>query len=504
MTATHIAFRTDATSQIGTGHFMRCLTLAETLSKQGAQIRFVSRGLPPHLRGMLATKGMQLALLDDETSTVIDGDLAHAQWLGTSQAQDAQATISALSDRKWDWMIVDHYALDARWESALRATAKQIFVIDDIDDRQHDCDVLLDQNFYADMQTRYEGKVPAHCRQLLGPRYALLRDEFSKLREQIKPRAGAVKKILVFFGGVDADNYTGLAIQALAAIANQAVHIDVVIGAQHPYRDQIEQACTKQGYVCHVQTTRMAQLMAEADLAIGAGGTATWERCCLGLPALSLCVAENQLRQILDAAEAGYLYAPVRKGDLVNLIERHTQTLLENPTLLKLISTSGMKAVDGKGATRIATSLSVCEIDIRAANENDSQKLFEWRNHPTIRAVSRNSAPIAWENHQRWFSAVLAGKDRNLLIGTIENKSVGVVRFDKDGDVAEVSIYLIPESGFKGQGRNLLLSAERWLKANRPDITSVRAAVLAENAISKNLFLGANYHMHTIYYMKDL
>lgn len=181
-----------------------------------------------------------------------------------------------MSDRSWDWLVVDHYALDARWESALRASTKQIMVIDDIADRQHDCDVLLDQNFYADMQKRYTGKVSAHCQLLLGPRYALLRDEFRKLREQVKPRNGTVKKILVFFGGVDADNYTGRAIEALAEIGIEGLYVDVVIGAQHSCREQIKSVCAQHGFICHVQTDKMAELMAAADLAIGAGGSATY------------------------------------------------------------------------------------------------------------------------------------------------------------------------------------------------------------------------------------
>lgn len=499
-----IAFRTDATSQIGTGHFMRCITLAEKLKKHGVQIRFVSRDLPVHLREMLAAKGMAYAPLSSEPSAVVGGDLAHAQWLGTSQAEDAQATIQALSGQQWDWIVIDHYALDVRWEKALRASTKKIMVIDDIADRQHDCDVLLDQNFYADMYMRYEGKVPVHCQQMLGPHYALLRDEFRKLREQAKPRTGSVKRILVFFGGVDAANYCGLAIEAFAGLALNGVQLDVVIGAQHPKRSAIEASCVTQGYFCHVQTTQMAALMARADLVIGAGGIATWERCCLGLPAFSFCVADNQRKQIVDAAEAGLLYAPSSDSALMDMIRRHTKTLLENPSLLKLISTAGMKAVDGKGTTRICHALGVYDIEIRPANESDSQKLFKWRNHPSIRAVSRNNTPIAWEEHQRWFCSVLADKNRDLLIGTIENESVGVVRFDKEGDVAEVSIYLVPDGGFAGQGRNLLLRAEQWLKANRPEITAIRAGVLGENEASNNLFLGTNYCTHTIIYLKNL
>lgn len=483
---------------------MRCLTLADALKRQGASIRFISRNLPSHLGEMLKAKSMDFVALPNEIAGEVGSNLAHSQWLGASQAQDAQATIQALSDKQWDWIIVDHYALDARWESAVRACTKKILAIDDIADRIHDCDALLDQNFYADMYTRYDGKVPAHCVKLLGPRYALLRDEFRQLRAQVKPRTGAVKNILVFFGGVDADNYTGLALEALTTLTYKKLKVDVVIGAQHPCREQIQQTCNAQGYECHVQTNRMAELMADADLAIGAGGTATWERCCLGLPALSLCVAENQRKQITDAAEVGLLYAISSEESVVDAICRHTKTLLENPALLKLISRTQKNTVDGNGAARIASTMGVSGVEIRRANEQDSKNLFEWRNHPAIRAVSRNDSLIAWEDHHRWFASVMANPDRVLLIGSIDDQPIGVVRFDKECDEAEISIYLVPDGGFTGQGRNLLLGAEQWLKNNRSDIKNIRAGVLGENVASKNLFLGANYRVNTTYYQKEI
>jgi UDP-2,4-diacetamido-2,4,6-trideoxy-beta-L-altropyranose hydrolase len=202
-------------------------------------------------------------------------------------------------------LVVDHYALDASWESILRQTVKNILVIDDIADRQHDCDILLDQNFYADMDMRYSGKVPEHCRLLLGPRYALLRDEFRQLHQQVKPRTGPVKRIFVFFGGVDIDNFTGRAIDALVDLDMNGFHVDVVIGAVHPYREQIQAACAEHRFTCYVQTNRMAELMAAADLAIGAGGSVTWERCCLGLPSIVLVLGENQSRGAIDLDAAG-------------------------------------------------------------------------------------------------------------------------------------------------------------------------------------------------------
>jgi UDP-2,4-diacetamido-2,4,6-trideoxy-beta-L-altropyranose hydrolase len=498
-----VAFRTDASTQIGTGHFMRCLTLAEELKKQDAHICFISRNLPLHLIEMLNKKGIELiALRAHDNSGSVD-ELAHSSWLCVSQAQDAKATVKGLSGQVYDWMIVDHYALDVRWESIVRPNVKKIMVIDDLADRRHDCDILLDQNYYADMQTRYNGKVSSHCQLLLGPNYALLREEFRALRQQVKVRNGKIKKVLVFFGGVDADNYTFQAIEALAEL-NAGLQVDVVIGAQHPFKEMIENACVKHGYVCHVQTPYMAKLMADADLAIGAGGTATWERCCLGLPTLTLCLAENQRKQIADAAETGVLYAPKVDSDLTDTLQLHIKTLLANPALIKLISNSAMKLVDGKGTFRVANSMAHGFIKIRHATQDDSISIFEWRNHPKIRNISRKSGSISWDEHQKWLDAVLADTSRHLLIGSINNLKVGVVRFDVVGVIAEVSIYLVPDASVIGQGKNLLLASETWLKVNHPEILKINANVLGGNEASNKLFFSTSYNIEMTSFKKDL
>jgi UDP-2,4-diacetamido-2,4,6-trideoxy-beta-L-altropyranose hydrolase len=500
----NIAFRTDASKQIGTGHFMRCLALADELKKQGAQISFVSHNLPVHLSDLLIDRGVEYKPLSMVTMKEPGDELAHAHWLATNQAQDANSTLRALGNQSWDWIVVDHYALDARWEGALRGNCKKLIVIDDLADRKHDCDVLIDQNYYADMHNRYTSKVPAHCQLLLGPTYALLRKEFGILHKQIKPREGHVRKILVFFGGVDASNHTSSAIKALAKL-NCQQQVDVVIGANHPNCLQLQQDCAEYGYVCHVQTNQMAELMAEADLAIGAGGTATWERCCLGLPALTLCLAENQRKLIIDAAEMGLLYAPVcNEQNLVNTIFHHVKSLLENPALINLISQAGMKLVNGGGSQRVAGLMGASHIKIKRAVEADSKNLFKWRNNPKIRKASKNSDPITWEGHQRWFDAVLTDKNCELIIGTLGNKVVGVIRFDIKDDASEVSIYLVPEGGFSGYGRSLLLSAEQWLRQNRPEIKIIKASVLGENETSKNLFLNSGYRTTTISYEKQI
>lgn len=350
-----IAIRVDASSQIGTGHLMRCLTLADALKQRGVQVRFVSRQMPEHLRSMLVAKGHEFTVLKSSPSAAISDGLAHAHWLGTSQYTDAQDSIQALSNQTWDWLIVDHYALDIRWESALRQTAKNILVIDDIADRKHDCDVLLDQNFYADMNTRYTDKVPLHCQLLLGPRYALLRDEFRQLREQVKPRTGPIKRVLICFGGMDSDDYTGRAIDAFANIGIPDLCVDVVIGAQHPGQKQIESACREHGFMCHVQTSRMGELTAAADMAIGAGGSAAWERCCLGLPGIIFAVAENQQRASEALADRGAIFLGQREMFVAEL-ERAVKHLLE-PVHLHDMSVKAAKLVDGQGAVRLADAL---------------------------------------------------------------------------------------------------------------------------------------------------
>jgi UDP-2,4-diacetamido-2,4,6-trideoxy-beta-L-altropyranose hydrolase len=497
-----IAFRVDASVQIGTGHFMRCLTLADELARRSAQIRFISRYLPDYLAKLLAAKGYELELLDNTKNEAVFDELAHAQWLGCSQAEDAESSLKVLSDRAWDWLIVDHYALDCRWESRLRPVVRNILAIDDIADRQHDCDVLLDQNYYADMNIRYAGKVPEYCRLLLGPRYALLREEFRELRRQVSPRKDTVQRILVFFGGMDADNYTGRAVQLLAETGVADVQVDVVIGAQHPCREAIEDACLRHHFICHVQTNRMAELMAAADLSIGAGGGATWERCCLGLPAIAICTAENQRKQVADAAAEGLVYAPDLKYQFDQVIGRHIISLIENGALRQLISRNAMQAVDGKGVLRVVSSMGCSGIVIRAARTDDSEDLFVWRNHPSIRAVSRNSGLISWEGHRRWFTALLSDPNRMLLIGQRDGAAAGVVRFDIQNHQAEVSIYLVP--GITGCGRDLMRSAEMWFAQHYPGINILHAEVLGTNERSHHLFLSTGYEVQSTSYSKQL
>jgi UDP-2,4-diacetamido-2,4,6-trideoxy-beta-L-altropyranose hydrolase len=502
--AVNVVFRVDASRRIGAGHLARCLSLADALKARGARCRFLCRHLPDSFAAMIASNGHGLARLGARGGSESDvGDAEREAGLEVTQEEDARQTTAACAGSRIDWLVVDHYALDAVWERAIRASATQIIAIDDLANRPHDCDVLLDQNLYSDADTRYRDHVPQQCRLLLGPAYALLRKEFRQERVHAKTRSGPVRRILVCYGGVDAANHTAVAIEALRRLELPEVHVDVVIGAEHPRRDEIAVICKTMRFTLHVQTTSMAKLMAAADLAIAAGGSATWEFCCLGLPVIALAVAHNQTRLVHDCALAGVLYALGQPLD-PDCLARHLRSLIENPLLRQSISQNGMRIVDGRGTDRVLRALGVVPVEVRPAVVDDARNLFEWRNHPSIRQVSRSNAALEWSAHNRWLGAILTDPGRVLLIGETAGRPVGVVRFDVSEDAVQVSIYIVPGHEHRGTGADLLAAAEMWVSKHRPGVRHLNAEVLGENVPSHRLFAAAGYQCRSTLYAKRI
>ncbi len=488
-----IAFRVDASPAIGSGHFMRCLTLADALAKQKAEIIFVCRALPDALSEMLHSRQYGLALLPEAEKIVEHHDLAHAGWLASSQKQDAQDTARALKDDKCDWLVVDHYALDERWEVLLHPCVSNLFVIDDLADRRHECDALLDQNLYGEMGSRYHKLLPESAEVFLGPAYALLRDEFRQARLKMSVRRAGIRKLLVMFGGADAENLTGRAVQILARMDLPGVTIDVVVSRQHPQREKVGEVCNQQKFGFHEQPEHLASLMLEADLAIAAGGVSLWERCCVGLPALVICAAQNQRQQIDDAIREGLVVAAAAPDDMEIFLRKQIPLLLEDASCCQQISLNGMRMVDGLGAARIAAYMRGSLIRIRQATLQDATQIFEWRNHPLVRAASRNDNELEYDEHLAWYMSVLKNPNRPILIGEIEGEAVGVVRFDIADGQAEVSIYLVQQPENSGLGKSLLNHAEKWLKHYRSQVRCINAIILAGNEKSENLFYRSGY-----------
>jgi UDP-2,4-diacetamido-2,4,6-trideoxy-beta-L-altropyranose hydrolase len=487
----NVTFRVDASPGIGSGHLMRCLCLADELQRSAVRSRFACRSLPEHLREQVERRGHVLTPLPPLPAPAAPAETA---WNDAQQLDDARGTVALLDAAPTcDVLVVDHYGLGSVWEAAVRQRCVRLMVIDDLA-RAHDCDILLDQNFHADSSRRYAGRVPEHCELLLGPRFALLRPEFAQARSRVRIRDGAVRRAVVFLGGMDERNFTETVLQALQGV-RQSLQIDVVIGPMHPARARIEAMCAQlNSAICHVQTSDIAALFAQADLAIGAGGTATWERCAVGVPTLALCIAENQRELLGDSARAGLLYFAADSDCTAATLTNHLQALLENPALREHLSSNGMALVDGRGVQRVAAALAAAPVSVRPAHIDDCDAVYVWRNDPQIRATARDARTVTLTEHRQWFKALLQATDRFLLIGERDGEPLGVVRFDAGADSAEVSIYLVPAHLGRGAGAPLLLAAESWLRMTQPRIHTLHAEVLADNAPSQRLFERCSYH----------
>lgn len=350
----NVAFRVDASRLTGSGHVTRCMALASAFVARGSVTTFVTRELPAHLRSWLASQRHDVLDLPERPAVARHPE---EEWSLEQQQLDARQTLACLAARAVpDLVIVDHYGLGWEWESAMRAADVRLMAIDD-KARRHCCDILLDQNLHADMEARYRDRLPVGCRALLGPAYALLRPEFARLRQSIAPRDGTIGRVFVLFGGTDPHDLTSRAVAAVHSCDPQ-LSVDVVIGADHPDPAGVITACARYGYSCHVQSTRVAELMATADLAIGAGGSASWERCCLGLATISVAIAENQIDITMALAGVG---AGVHAGDRDAATVRRMAGLLSElqaqPQRVATMSARAFDLVDGRGCERVIDAL---------------------------------------------------------------------------------------------------------------------------------------------------
>lgn len=359
-----VLIRADASLAMGQGHVMRCLTLAGALRGQGLLARFVCREHPGNLCDFIEAQGFPVSRLPLPAAASLpqaEPGAGYAAWLGGSWADDAAQTraVIAQAGTRPPWVVVDHYGLDARWESSLRASAGRIMVIDDLADRPHDADLLLDQNLYPGMDSRYAGLVKADCIQLLGPGHALLRPEFIEARAQLRVRDGSIRRVLVFFGGSDATNETGKALDAMAMLDMTGVEVDIVVGAANPRREVLATRCAGLPKVrFHCQVPHMSELMSAADLSLGAGGSTTWERCATGLPSLVIAVADNQvaIARAVDQAKA-LRYLGAGHEVSAHMLAGSINALRDNPEALRDMSAAALALVDARGAGRVVAAL---------------------------------------------------------------------------------------------------------------------------------------------------
>jgi UDP-2,4-diacetamido-2,4,6-trideoxy-beta-L-altropyranose hydrolase len=483
-------FRADASLRIGTGHVMRCLTLASELRRRGMDCRFACRPLEGDLFRRIGEEGFEILALPDVQGTGNgEGD---APWLDIPWQTDAEQSIAALAGSRPDWLVVDHYGLDARWEKALRPHCGRIMAIDDRADRPHDIDLLLDQNLVADLDTRYQGLLPAQAVALLGPRYALLQEVYSALHREARPRTGPVRRILIYFGGADQADLTGRTLRAFLGLGRDDIGVDIVGNPESPFHKSWQALSEAHGnLVLHGALDSLAPLMSQADLAVGAGGATSWERLCLGLPALVVSLADNQ-RPIAEELNRQGLVQWVGHADALSEAElsKALQKVLGEPLPARW-SIQCLSTVDGLGARRVAAALTLnadTPLKARCAAPADEALILEWANDPLVRSRSFDTGRIEPQAHKSWFQAKLAnpGNCRYWIVETNDGLPIGQVRFEGKEGEWEIHYGLASVARGRGLGSRLLETAIATFPD--PAATPLMGRVKPDNTPSIRIF----------------
>jgi UDP-2,4-diacetamido-2,4,6-trideoxy-beta-L-altropyranose hydrolase len=358
-----IVFRVDASLQIGTGHVMRCLTLAQALKAAGARCRFVCRAHQGHLIEHVSSLGFHASTLAAPSSsfTVAPDAPTHSAWLGCEASIDAQETIASIASTRPAWMVVDHYALDAAWEAEVRRHVARVMVIDDLVDRPHLCDLLLDQTV-GRREGDYSTLVPASSRLLTGSSYALLRPEFAALRPYSLRRrvSSGLNEVLIAMGGVDSADATGRTLIALRGCdLPPACRLTVALGWTNQWQTSVRESAALMPWATQVLVgiSDMAQRMADSDLTIGAASGMSWERCCLGLPSVLVVLADNQREAAKRLEDRGAAVVVGLDASFDAHLRSTMQQLLSDSDRLGGMSNAAQELVDGMGCQRVVSEI---------------------------------------------------------------------------------------------------------------------------------------------------
>ncbi|MBD9598859.1 UDP-2,4-diacetamido-2,4,6-trideoxy-beta-L-altropyranose hydrolase [Pseudomonas sp. PDM10] len=482
-----VLIRADASPIIGSGHIARCLTLARVLRQQGVHVAFACRRLPGHRLESLDAEGFETFELPDRYPEEDPRQPIEAMlpW---------QADIAAMGQAldhhpAFDWIIVDHYGLDHQWQTAARRWAPRIAAVDDLATRTYSVDLLLNQNL-SGTPAAYVSLLKPNCQTLLGPHFAMLREEFCCPAIEIKPEA---RRVLVNFGGFDAAMQTHHAMLALMDFAE--LEVDFVAGADNPAWDAMQAlAVDRPNWRLQRFVSDFYRLMTEADLFVGAGGGTSWERAAMGLPAICIAVSNNQQTNGEVMATAGaHVFLGAREQVSVEQLRQAIGFVAGNQGLRQSLAKRSRQLVDGRGAQRVAAALVGAMLPVREATLDDARLLFEGRNAEAVRRWSLDSRIIDWPSHLAWLAASLNSEQRLLLIAEAGDGPVGVLRYDLHGVNADVSIYLFDGRFGLGWGRALLARGEAFVTTHWPQLQAITAQVLPANQPSLKLFREAGF-----------
>ena len=435
---------------------VRCRSLARALQSRGAEVIFLCRRQPGDFIALLENEFRVFLLpgfspnsaCPKKADLPLSGRELYASWLGLSEEQDAQDSLSVLLDliqlQPPAWLVLDHYALGAPWQQQLKEglrladwSTPQILVLDDLADRSHQASVLMDANRLDRMAPDpYRDLVPKTCTTLLGPAYALLDPVYPRL-QPLLPARSQLCRVLVFFGGVDAANHAAIALEALSDVRLRHLAVDVVLGNAAPHLIDLQNRVGQRPNThLHVGLSSLAGLMARADLALGAAGTASWERACLGLPSLVVPVAENQLQsaRALESAGVARCLNLETAADPVAILKATLLELLDAPDTLQAMSEACLQLGDGRGLARVVTALlgPAPGLRLRPAQVADLWLYHWWASDPQVRSQSFNNDPIPLAQHLRWFEGRLSSPLALLrVLEDGDGMPLGQIRFER-------------------------------------------------------------------------
>ncbi len=420
--------------------------------------------------------------------------VAIAAAAGTSE--DAQAVCAALKNQEPAWLALDGYDFNVDYQKAVAKACFGLLIIDDgARIGNYMAQVILDQNL-GSQEAQYQNR-PASTVLLLGCRFALLRGEFSDRRLSVRQPAQSVKKILVTLGGGDSQSALDKVLASLSRVAIQsAIEVDVVLGpaAIRSAIQTLPLKAEKFSVRWHYDASNMADLIAQADLAISGGGSTCYELAVLGAPAITLELADNQrvCAQALSDQGAVKNLGPINSLSESQLAQEIGRLSHDWPARCQM-SKRAQHLVDGQGAYRVVKQLLAQSIQLRPVIKADSEILWKWANDPEVRAHSFSPIPISWDEHVRWFEAKQAEPScQHFIILDSSRNPAGQIRFDREGDSAEISVSLGKANrGLGLSAAAIELASRRFFEA--ATASSIIAYVKPENHASLRAFERAGF-----------
>lgn len=474
----HLLIRADASAQIGTGHVMRCLALAQAWMQHGGRAIALMTETTSSLECRLTSESIQVL---------------HLKSVAGSQ-EDAQETIQIAQEVKANWVVVDGYQFSAEYQRILKENSLKLLVLDDYGHAEHYwADIVLNQNVSADISL-YPNREP-YTQLLLGPRFALLRREFWDWQGWQRQTPEIARKILVTLGGADPDNMTLKVIQALQQVQIDDLQVVAVVGASNPHIEVLKEAAQNSRHSTRLEhnVTNMPELMAWADSAISGGGSTCWELAFMGLPTLVMVLAENQ-RAIVETLDQKGIVQRWPASQTADTIAQKILKILLSEKIRTRMTQLGQVLVDGQGSDRVLMILEGKALRLRKAHPEDCDLLWQWANDSEVRACSFSPESISWDTHRAWFSKQLQDSNHYFFLGIDEqDKPIGQVRFKTwDNEHAEISISLDCNQRGRGYG-NLLIDLGVEVLLCQTPVKAIHAWIKPCNLASCKAFEKAQF-----------